>query len=159
MRRLYLLLCLPLALILLAGCEGDQLFMGSQWDVGGNHISFSHAVAEFDGYQTIELKFNRLSGSSWPNAQVTVEDLIHLSITQGEATVRINLSPTVSFISQPSDTEANAYVTFTWLDLSTYGSVSGTIEGMARSVEHPGDAPVLLQASFTDVPIKNSITN
>ena len=157
MRRLYLLLGMILALVLLAGCEGDQLFTGSQWDVGDNHVSFSHGVAELDtAGNRLLLKFDLISGSSYPTAQATVENISTLSVNQSrEVTVRLSLSQSETFESKPADTEATATIIFTRFDISPFGGVTGTIEGMARSIENPGDAPVLLEASFTDVPITN----
>jgi hypothetical protein len=157
MRRLSWFFCVILALVLLAGCEGDQLFVGSQWDVGDNHVSFSHGVAEWDTADNkLVLKFDLITGSSYPTAQVTVEKVSTLGVNQSrEVAVKINLSKDESFESKPSDTEATAAIIFTRFDISPFGGVTGTIEGMARSVENPGDAPVLLEASFTDVPITN----
>jgi hypothetical protein len=159
MKYILSLSAIVLAMLLMAGC-GDDIanpFTGSQWDVADNHISFSHAVAEWDTADNkLVLKFDLLSGSSYPTATVTVEKVTTLAINSPrEVTVKISISNGVTYESKPTDTDAQATITFTQLDLTTFGAASGTITGMAQRTENLSEAPVELSADFNGVPITN----
>jgi hypothetical protein len=149
------MLCCALAL----GC-GEGLgnpFGGSQWDVGTHHISFSHGVADWQtATDTLVLKFNLLTGSAYPDATVTVADISTLSVNQPKVVpVHIAISQDTTYESNQSDLGAQATLTFSRLDLTTLGGVSGTITGNARRVPDDGLQPVTLEASFDDTPITN----
>jgi hypothetical protein len=134
------------------GCNSGigNLFAGSQWTVGANHVSFNHATATRDTTSNqLVLKFNLLSNASYPDAVVTVDNLTTLVINESrEVTVVLKIAAGDTY---QTNTTAIATVTFSQLDFATTGAVSGTLTGQLQSVESPGDAPVDLSASFDDV--------
>jgi hypothetical protein len=132
-------------------------FAGGQFDVGEHHLSFSHSVAEWDtAHDKLVLKFDLLTGSAFPYAAVTVEEVSTIQVDkQREVKVDIFLSEDKSYKSSPDLPDANAMITFSQFDLSPVGAVSGTISGLAQWVEEPIETPVDLVAEFQDVPIAN----
>ena len=147
------------AILLLTGCgEGvGNPFSGSQWDVGVHHVSFSHAVAEWDTAEDmLILKFDLLSGSSYPTARVTINEVSTLAVNSPrQATVKISISKNLSYESNIPDQDAQAVITFTRLDLNTLGGVSGTITGKSQNMGDQSEQPADLFAAFDDVAITN----
>ena len=158
MKPVYTLIAVLAACLVATACEGTgNPFAGSQWDVGVHHVSFSHGVAEWNTAENrLELKFDLLSGATYPNALVVVDEVTTLTINSPrEVTVRINISQNLSYEADPAFSGANATVTFTRLDLDPLGAVSGTIDGTVRDVLNPTDPPVALQATFADMIVTN----
>jgi hypothetical protein len=140
------------------GCESTgNPFTGSQWDVGANHLSFSHAVAEWDtANNQMILKFDLLSGSSYPTAEVTVKGVTTLSVGDTrDADVHVAISQGVEYECIAGDADVNATVTFTRLDLNPLGGVSGHITGMARRIGDPSEPLATLTGDFSDVIVTN----
>jgi hypothetical protein len=147
------------AILLLTGC-GESVgnpFTGSQWDVGVHHVSFSQAVAEWNtADNTLILKFDLLSGSSYPTARVTINEVTTLAVNSPrQATVQISISKDLSFESNIPDPDAQAVITFTRLDLNPLGGVSGTITGMSQNMGNQSEPPVDMFAAFENVPVIN----
>ncbi len=159
MRRSCFLAITLLTCLLFCGCNSGtgNPFAGSQWDAGVHHISFTQTVAEWNtALNRLELKFGLLSGSSYPNAIVIVEEVTTLTVNQPrDVTVNLEISQDLVFQVDPTFPDTNATITFTQLDLNTLGAVSGTITGMAREVGAPGLDPVALTAGFDQVIITN----
>jgi hypothetical protein len=141
------------------GCENGigNPFAGAQFDVGDHHLSFSHAVADWDtANDRLVLKFDLLSGSSYPTATVTVENVSTIEANvQRAVTVDVAVSANTSYKSASNIPNANAMITFSQFDLGPVGAVSGTNSGAAQSVQNPSDTPVDLTADFQDVLISN----
>lgn len=142
------------------GCNGEGVgnpFGGSQWTVGQHHLSFSKGVADWDtANNRLVLKFSLSSGATYPNAEVIVEGVTTLAINVPKlVTVKIAIDMNTHYESKPSDTGAQATVTFTRLDITNLGGVSGEITGLTRSDENPSETPVNLQASFKNMPVTN----
>jgi len=142
-----------------AGCnEGTgNPFAGSQWDVGEHHVSFSHAVADWNTTANrLDLKFDLLSGATYPDATVLVDSVSTLTVnTPRQCSITISVAQGITYECDPADPDAVAEITFTRLDLGPLGAVTGTITGMAKSVENPADAPVEITASFENVAVVN----
>ncbi len=159
MRAIAVIMTILLSYQLFIGCnEGTgNPFTGSQWDVGQHHVSFSHAVAEWNTAENaLILKFDLLSGSTYPDAVVRVEEVSTLTVNvPREVTVNLAISQTLNFECDPDDPDASATITFTRFDLAPLGAVSGYIEGNAKWLEEPGEAPVALIAQFENVIVTN----
>jgi len=152
------MIALLAACLVATGCEGSgNPFAGSQWDVGVHHVSFSQGVAEWNTAENkLELKYGLLSGATYPNALVVIDEVTTLTINQPrEVSLTINISQDMTYEADPTLAPASCTVTFTRLDLTTLGGASGTITGLARRVGYPGEAPVVLTASFDDMVITN----
>jgi hypothetical protein len=143
----------------ISGCNSGigNPFAGGQFDVGSHHLSFSHAVADWQtANDRMVLKFDLLSGSSFPTASVTIENISTVQVNvEYDTTVDIAISQGNTYKSSPTTAGATAKIKFTQFDLSPTGAVTGIITGMAQSVENPSQAPVDLAADFADVLISN----
>ena len=159
MRIVTILITSVLLLVMSAGCdEGTgNPFAGSQWDVGIHHVSFSHAVADWNTTENnLELKFDLLSGATYPDAVVLIDTVTTLAVnTPRECPITIIISQDLQFYCDPSDPDATAEITFTRLDLSPLGAVSGTITGWAKNSDDPGEPAVAISASFENIPVVN----
>jgi len=158
MKSIPLFAAILVAVAILAGCEGaGNPFTGSQWDIGVHHVSFSHAVADWDtANNRLELKFDLLSGATYPHALVTIDEVSTLTTNQPrDVDITVAISQGMTYECVAGDPDINATITLTRLDLAPVGGVSGTITGMARRVENPSDAPVALTASFENVVVMN----
>jgi len=130
-------------------------FAGSQWDVGSNHVSFSHGVAQWDTvHNSLKLKFNLLSGTTYPDAVVEVANVTTLAVNDPrEASVTISISQGMTYETITGDADASATITFSRLDLTTLGAASGTITGQLKRVEDPSEPPAVFTAGFDSAPI------
>jgi len=159
MKRLFLGISLLLLIMIFTSCDGGtgNPFAGSQWDIGVHHVSFSHAVADWNTTDNrLDIKFDLLAGSTYPDAVVLVDSLTTLAVdTPRECTIVILIADGLTFESSPSDPDAQAEINFTRFDIGPLGAVSGTITGMARHMESPLDPPVAITASFENVVIVN----
>jgi hypothetical protein len=98
------------------------------------------------------LKFELISGTKYPSAQVIVEGVSYLHAGETrDVPVTVSIGEGVTYECDPSDPDANATIVFSRFDLAVYGAVSGEITGMARHVEDPDVQPVPLNADFNDV--------
>lgn len=159
MRIVTILTTCILLLGLSTGCnEGaGNPFAGSQWDIGIHHVSFSHSVADWNTAQNqLDLKFDLLSGAQYPDAVVNIDEVTTLSVnTPRDIELTIMISQDLQFYCDPTDPDAMAQVTFTRLDLSPLGAVSGTISGFAKDANDPSQPAVAISASFENVPVVN----
>jgi len=159
MRRTLAYLTMGIMIVLLGfGCESSgNPFAGSQWDVGVHHLSFSRGTAEWDtANNQLILKFDLLSGSSYPTAEVTVESVTTLDVGDTRnADIHIAISQGMEYECVAGDADYNATVTFTRLDLTPLGAVSGTIQGTARRIGDPSEPPVDVTGEFQDVIVTN----
>jgi len=158
MRTIPVLFAIALLMLFSLGCESTgNPFAGSQWDVGEHHVSFSHAVADWNTTANIlDLKFDLLSGSTYPDGTVTIDSVSTLTVNNPrQCLITMKVAAGITYVCNPADPDAVAEVTFTRLDLGPLGAVTGTITGMAKSVENPADAPVEITASFENVAVVN----
>ncbi|MCX6647671.1 MAG: hypothetical protein NTY09_15115 [bacterium] len=127
-----------------------NLFTGSQWTVGANHISFNHVTAKREtAANQLVLEFNLLSNASFPDAMVIVDSLTTLQINESrEVSVLLRIAAGDTY---QTGTDAIATIIFHQLDFAATGAVSGTLSGQLQHVETPDEAPVDLSASFEDV--------
>lgn len=149
-------IAIPILLLTATGCETSNPFSGSTWNAGIHTVSFSHGVADWSTADNkLILKFDLITGTSYPVAQVDVASVTTLTVNQPrEVPVTLGISATENFHTVAGDPDATATVVFTRLDVGPLGAVSGNITGKLRSVENPSET-VVLQATFADVPIVN----
>jgi len=159
MRRLITFVSIGILILFIGiGCEGTgNPFTGSQWDVGVHHLSFSRVAAEWSTADNqLILKFDLMSGSSYPTAEVTVDSVTTLNVGDTrDADVHVAVSQGVEYECIAGDIEINATVTFTRLDLTPLGAVSGSIQGMARRIGDPTEPLVMVTGDFKDVIVTN----
>jgi hypothetical protein len=144
----------------LYGCGSEGIinpFSGSVWEVGNNNISFSHAVADWDtANNRINLKFDLITGASYPDAIASVEEVSTLTVNNArEVNVVVSIADGRTYACDPSNPDSNATVIFSRLDLNPLGGVSGRIDGMVQRVEDINEPPVELHATFESVPVTN----
>lgn len=155
MRRLFVYLLIGALIVIFGiGCEGTgNPFTGSQWDVGEHHLSFSRARTTNDSAANrLILRFDLLSGTSYPKAEVTIDGVTTLNVGDTrDVDVHVAISQGVEYECIAGDVEINATVTITRLDLTPIGAISGTIQGMARRIGDPTEPLVMVTGEFQDV--------
>ena len=162
----FIVLFLWWPLALLEGCGGGgspppPLQPSARVVVGDYNLAFKSVYA---GYLSADntlgifmIQDPQTSQSPYPFATVSVEGASALQVgTPADCGVAVVIAEDISFASGtewPGEPDPISSVTFSRLELTAGGRVSGSVTGTAMRPEDPQPSPVGLSCSFKDVPV------